>query len=70
MGERLHYDYCRQCGRPVTIKFFTADGLITAGKPPTERPWVCPHGCGLIERPQLRGRIIDAWAGHSESRPQ
>jgi hypothetical protein len=64
---QVQYIHCNQCGSPVTVKFVLADP-VTAARLPVEQPWTCPHGCGLVERPELHGRIIDRWAGHTPTR--
>lgn len=53
--------YCAGCGKPVTVVFQPTD-TTGAYQPAAEQPWVCPHGCGHAERPQLKGRIIKVWA--------
>jgi hypothetical protein len=68
-GPELKHDYCRRCGKPITISWEPADTLEQAAKPATEQAWACPHGCGLMERSHLRGRILNVWGGHLEDPP-
>jgi hypothetical protein len=59
-----HYINCERCGKPITVSFRPADDG-DAYREAEEQEWPCPHGCGLKERPSLKGRILNVWRGHS-----
>lgn len=64
---RLTPDYCRTCGKPISIE---VELTATGGGPDTatRQSWTCPHGCGVIDLSHIHGRIVEVWPGHEAAR--